>query len=204
MSEYGYVRVSSKDQNEDRQLDAFHTCGLMDNQIFIDKASGKNFDRPEWKKLYRKLKKGDVLYIKSIDRFGRNYDEILEAWRRVTRMREADIVVLDMPLLDTRQDHNLMGHFVAELVLSILSFVAESERTNIKQRQAEGIAAAKARGVKFGRPPVELPENFGEVYQEWKSGNITGLKASEMCGMSNSGFRYRAKIYEERRVSNEN
>lgn len=196
MSEYGYARVSSKDQNEARQLDAFHECGLDDKNIFVDKQSGKNFDRPQYKKLYRKLKKNDVLYIKSIDRLGRNYDEILEQWRRITRFREADIVVLDMPLLDTRQQENLMGHFVSELVLQILSFVAENERTNIRQRQAEGIASAKARGVRFGRPPSPLPENFEEAYKLWKNGQITGVRAAEMCNMPRSSFAYRVEIYE--------
>lgn len=196
MEEYGYARVSSKDQNEARQLDAFRECGLSDNNIFIDKQSGKNFDRPEYKRLYRKLKKNDVLYIKSIDRLGRNYDEILEQWRRITRFRETDIVVLDMPLLDTREQKNLMGHFVSELVLQILSFVAENERTNIKQRQAEGIASAKARGVRFGRPASPLPENFEDVYKLWKDDLITGVRAAEMCKMPMSSFYYRAKKYE--------
>lgn len=196
MAEYGYARVSSKDQNEARQLDAFRECGLDDKNIFVDKQSGKNFNRPEYKKLYRKLRKNDVLYIKSIDRLGRNYDEILEQWRRITRFRETDIVVLDMPLLDTREHKNLMGHFVSELVLQILSFVAENERTNIKQRQAEGIASAKARGVRFGRPPSPLPENFKEVYRLWKSGEITGVRAAEMCNMPRSSFAYRVEIYE--------
>lgn len=196
MSEYGYARVSSKDQNEARQLDSFHECGLDDKNIFIDKQSGKNFDRPQYKKLYKKLKKNDVLYIKSIDRLGRNYDEILEQWRRITRFREADIVVLDMPLLDTRQQKNLMGHFVSELVLQILSFVAENERTNIRQRQAEGIASAKARGVRFGRPPRPLPENFEEVYKAWKNGQITGVSAAKMLNIPRSSFTYRVEIYE--------
>lgn len=196
MSEYGYARVSSKDQNEARQLDAFHDRGIEDKNIFVDKQSGKNFDRPQYKKLYRKLKKNDVLYVKSIDRLGRNYDEILEQWRRITRFREADIVVLDMPLLDTRQQENLMGHFVSELVLQILSFVAENERTNIRQRQAEGIASAKARGVRFGRPPSPLPENFEEAYKLWKSGQITGVRAAEMCNMPRSSFTCRVEIYE--------
>lgn len=141
--EYGYIRVSSKEQNEARQLDALHEQGIEDSNIFMDKQSGKDFNRPRYKTLYRKLKKGDVLYIKSIDRMGRNYDEIIQEWRRITRFREADIVVLDMPLLDTRRGKDLMGTFLSDIVLQVLSFVAENERTNIRQRQAEGIAAAK-------------------------------------------------------------
>lgn len=190
---YGYARVSSKDQNESRQIDAFHACGLEDSNIYIDKQSGKNFDRPQYKKLYRRLKKGDILYIKSIDRLGRNYEEIIEQWKRITRFREADIVVLDMPLLDTRRGKDLMGTFLSDIVLQVLSFVAESERTNIKQRQAEGIAAARARGVKFGRPASCLPENFPEIVSMWRNGKITGLKAAEIVGMPMSSFRYRAK-----------
>ena len=145
---YGYIRVSSKEQNEARQLDALHEQGIEDDYIYMDKQSGKDFDRPKYKTLYHKLKKGDVLYIKSIDRMGRNYDEIIQEWRRITRFREADIVVLDMPLLDTRRGKDLMGTFLSDIVLQVLSFVAENERTNIRQRQAEGIAAAKARGGK--------------------------------------------------------
>lgn len=194
---YGYARVSSKDQNESRQIDAFHACGLEDSNIYIDKQSGKNFDRPQYKKLYRKLKKGDILYIKSIDRLGRNYEEIIEQWKRITRFREVDIVVLDMPLLDTRRGKDLMGTFLSDIVLQVLSFVTESESNNIKQRQAEGIAAAKARGVKFGRPASCLPENFPEIVSMWRNGKITGLKAAEMVGMPMSSFRYRAEHYTE-------
>ena len=194
---YGYARVSSKIQNESRQIDAFHACGLEDSNIYIDKQSGKNFDRPQYKKLYRKLKKGDILYIKSIDRLGRNYEEIIEQWKRITRFREVDIVVLDMPLLDTRRGKDLMGTFLSDIVLQVLSFVTESESNNIKQRQAEGIAAAKARGVKFGRPASCLPENFPEIVSMWRNGKITGLKAAEMVGMPMSSFRYRAEHYTE-------
>lgn len=189
---YGYVRVSSKDQNEDRQMIALKEAGIDEKNIFMDKQSGKNFNRPQYKKLYRKLKDGDVLYIKSIDRLGRNYEEIIEQWRRITRFREADIVVLDMPLLDTRRGKDLMGTFLSDIVLQVLSFVAENERTNIRQRQAEGIAAAKMRGVRFGRPPSPLPENFHEIYQRWKNGEITGMNAARMTGMPLSTFRYRA------------
>ena len=196
MSDYGYVRVSSKEQNEARQLDALHNQGIKDDAIFIDKQSGKDFNRPRYKTLYHKLKKGDTLYIKSIDRMGRNYDEIIQEWRKITRSREADIVVLDMPLLDTRRGKDLMGTFLSDIVLQVLSFVAENERTNIRQRQAEGIASAKRRGVRFGRPPKPLPENFEEVCKQWKRGEITGTNAAKECGMAMSSFRYRVKSYQ--------
>jgi DNA invertase Pin-like site-specific DNA recombinase len=190
--EYGYVRVSSKEQNEARQLDALCKQGIEDCNIFIDKQSGKDFNRPKYKTLYRKLKKGDVLYIKSIDRMGRNYDEIIQEWRRITRFREADIVVLDMPLLDTRRGKDLMGTFLSDIVLQVLSFVAENERTNIKQRQAEGITAAKARGVRFGRPPLPIPENFYQMRKDWRAGAITMEKAAAACRMCPKTFYYKA------------
>lgn len=164
MGTYGYIRVSSHDQNEDRQLIALHEVGVLDADIYIDKQFGKDFERPQYKKLLRKLKRGDLLYVKSIDRLGRNYKEILEQWRILTKDKVVDIVVLDMPLLDTRRGKDLMGTFLSEIVLQVLSFVAENERVNIRQRQAEGIAAAKARGVRFGRPLAPLPENFHGVY----------------------------------------
>ncbi|MCC8082203.1 MAG: recombinase family protein [Lachnospiraceae bacterium] len=200
MTTYGYVRVSSKDQNEDRQLIALHEQGIPDKNIYMDKQSGKDFNRPQYKKLVRKLRKDDLLYIKSIDRLGRNYEEIQNQWRILTKEKGADIVVLDMPLLDTRRGKDLMGTFLSDIVLQVLSFVAENERTNIKQRQAEGIAAAKARGVRFGRPPKPLPENFHSVYQRWKAGKITGLAAAAECGMPMSTFRYRATIYENAKL----
>ncbi len=190
--EYGYVRVSSKEQNEARQLDALCKQGIEDCNIFIDKQSGKDFNRPKYKTLYRKLKKGDVLYIKSIDRMGRNYDEIIQEWRRITRFREADIVVLDMPLLDTRRGKDLMGTFLSDIVLQVLSFVAENERTNIKQRQAEGITAAKARGVRFGRPPLPIPDNFYQMRKDWRAGAITMEKAAAACRMCPKTFYYKA------------
>lgn len=186
--EYGYIRVSSKEQNEARQLDALHKQGIEDKNIYMDKQSGKDFNRPKYKILYRKLKKGDVLYIKSIDRMGRNYDEIIQEWRRITRFREADIVVLDMPLLDTRRGKDLMGTFLSDIVLQVLSFVAENERTNIRQRQAEGIAAAKARGVKFGRPSIPLPENFDQMRRNWRARHITIEDAARECGMCTKTF----------------
>ena len=163
MKVYGYVRVSSRDQNEDRQLIAMKEVDVSEKNIYLDRQSGKDFNRPQYLKLVRKLKKDDLLYIKSIDRLGRNYEEILEQWRLLTREKGIDIVVLDMPLLDTRRGKDLMGTFLSDIVLQVLSFVAENERSNIRQRQAEGIAAARARGVRFGRPPKPLPANFQNI-----------------------------------------
>lgn len=198
---YGYVRVSTKDQNEDRQLIALQEMSIHEKNIFIDKQSGKDFKRPMYKRMLRKIKKDDLLYVKSIDRLGRNYAEILEQWRILTKEKGIDIVVLDMPLLDTRRGKDLMGTFLSDIVLQVLSFVAENERSNIRQRQAEGISAAKARGVRFGRPPSPLPENFHEIYQQWKNGKITGLAAAKACNMPMSTFRYRAEIYEKAKLS---
>ncbi|MDE7269667.1 MAG: recombinase family protein, partial [Acetatifactor sp.] len=158
---YGYLRVSSRDQNEHRQRIALQEMNVLEKNIFVDKQSGKNFDRPSYKCMVRRMKKDDLLYIKSIDRLGRNYEEILEQWRILTKEKGIDIVVLDMPLLDTRRGKDLMGTFLSDVVLQVLSFVAENERINIRQRQAEGIAAAKARGVRFGRPAIPCPDNFG-------------------------------------------
>ncbi len=197
---YGYIRVSSRDQNEDRQLIAMKELSILDKNIFMDKQSGKDFNRPQYKKLLRRLKRDDLLYIKSIDRLGRNYEEIQNQWRILTKEKGIDIVVLDMPLLDTRRGKDLMGTFLSDIVLQVLSFVAENERTNIKQRQAEGIAAAKAKGIRFGRPPKPLPENFHLVYQQWKAGKITGVAAAKACGMPMSTFHYRAEIYEKARM----
>ncbi len=163
----------------------------------MDKQSGKDFDRPSYKRMVRRMKKDDLLYIKSMDRLGRNYEEILEQWRVLTKEEGIDIVVLDMPLLDTRRGKDLMGTFLSDIVLQVLSFVAENERTNIRQRQAEGIEAAKARGVRFGRPPGSLPEKFHEACRLWKSGKITGTSAAKMCGMPLSTFHYRAEVYQK-------
>ncbi len=196
MNVYGYSRVSSREQNEARQRIALRETGVSEKNIYLDKQSGKDFDRPQYKKLIRKLKKDDLLYVKSIDRLGRNYAEILEQWRILTKEKGVDIVVLDMPLLDTRRGKDLVGTFLSDIVLQVLSFVAENERTNIRQRQAEGIAAAKARGVRFGRPPNPLPENFPEQYRQWRDGAITGTAAAKACGLPLSTFRYRAKRYE--------
>lgn len=194
---YAYIRVSSRDQNEDRQLSAIHELKVPEKNIFIDKQSGKDFNRPQYIRLISKLKKGDLLYIKSIDRLGRNYEEILEQWRLLVRTKSIDIVVLDMPLLDTRRGKDLMGTFLSDIVLQVLSFVAENERLNIRQRQAEGIAAAKKKGVHFGRPSKPLPKDFNDIYWQWRSGEITGTEAARKCGLPLSTFRYRAKNYEE-------
>ena len=194
---YAYVRVSTREQNEDRQLIAMNELQVPQKNIFIDKQSGKDFERPQYKKLLRKMKRDDLLYIKSIDRLGRNYNDIQEQWRVLTKEKGVDIVALDMPLLDTRRGKDLMGTFLSDIVLQVLSFVAENERVNIRQRQAEGIAAAKAKGVRFGRIPKPLPENFHAAYQRWKHGEITGTAAAKECGMPLSTFRYRAEIYEK-------
>ena len=200
MNTYGYIRVSTREQNEDRQVIALREMAVPEQNIFMDKQSGKDFNRPQYKKLLRRLKKDDLLCIKSIDRLGRNYEEILQQWRVLTKGKGIDIVVLDMPLLDTRRGKDLMGTFLSDIVLQVLSFVAENERTNIRQRQAEGIAAAKARGVRFGRPPRPLPENYHSAYQRWKSGTITGTAAAKECGIPLSTFRYRAEIYEKAKL----
>lgn len=200
MNTYGYARVSSTDQNEGRQLIALHQAGIEDKHIFIDKQSGKDFNRPQYRKLLRKLKAGDLLYIKSIDRLGRNYEEIQVQWRILTKDKRVDICVIDMPLLDTRRGKDLVGTFLSDIVLQVLSFVAENERNNIRQRQAEGIAAARAKGIHLGRPPRPLPANFYITHQMWKKGEITGTAAAKACGMPLSTFRYRAAIYEKSRL----
>ena len=196
MSVYGYIRVSSKDQKEDRQQIALKEVGVELRNIYVDKQSGKDFNRPQYKKMLRKLKKDDLLYIKSIDRLGRNYEEILQQWRILTKEKGVDIVVLDMPLLDTRRGKDLMGTFLSDIVLQVLSFIAENERTNIKQRQAEGIAAAKAQGIKFGRPPLPLPDNFYEVHKAWRSKKITLKQAAEACNMPVGTFYGKARKFE--------
>ncbi len=196
MGIYGYVRVSTKEQNEDRQLIALREVGVDNKFVYMDKQSGKDFNRPNYKKLLRKLKKDDLLYIKSIDRLGRNYEEILQQWRVLTKDKGVDIVVLDMPLLDTRRGKDLMGTFLADIVLQVLSFVSENERTNIRQRQAEGIAAAKAKGVKFGRPPLPLPDNFYEVHRAWRSKRLTLKEAANACDMPVGTFYAKARKFE--------
>ncbi len=186
---YGYVRVSAKDQCEDRQMLAMRDFPVSEKNIYMDKLSGKDFDRPQYRKLVRKLKEGDVLVVKSIDRLGRNYEEILDQWRMITKEKRADIVVLDMPLLDTRRsERNLMGIFVADLVLQILSFVAQTERENIRQRQKEGIAAARKRGVKFGRPRKSVPEEFKPLKDAWVRGEMSSREAAKHLGISQNTF----------------
>ena len=193
---YAYVRVSTAEQNEARQLEALR--GLVPKErIFVDKQSGKDFHRPQYRRMVRRMKKDDLLYIKSIDRLGRNYGEILEQWRYLTREKGVDIVVLDMPLLDTRRGKDLMGTFLSDIVLQVLSFVAENERTNIRQRQAEGIAAAKARGVKFGRPPIPLPDNFHAVNKAWGAKPLTLDPGAAACHLPRGTFSATAVSFEK-------
>lgn len=194
---YGYARVSTAEQNERRQVDALKAAGVIDRQIYIDKQSGKDFERPAYKMLVSHLRSNDLLYIQSIDRLGRDYGEILEQWRMLTKDKGIDIVVLDMPLLDTRRGKDLMRTFISDLVLQILSFVAQSERESIKRRQAEGIASARARGVRFGRPPAPLPNNFDFACALMQSGQIPKTVAAKACGLPLSTFTYRAKISKE-------
>ena len=192
---YGYVRVSSIDQNEERQIVELSKRNVLSKNIYIDKQSGKSFERPQYKKLVRKLKQGDLLYILSIDRLGRNYREIQEQWRILTKEKGIDICVIDMPLLDTRNGKDLMGTFIADLVLQILSFVAQNERENIRKRQAQGIAVAKAKGIKFGRPEIVLPENFGELVHEWKKKRLPLSEVLEVCKMSEATFYRKLREY---------
>ena len=194
---YGYIRVSTAEQNEDRQLTAMRALLIPERNLIVEKHSGKDFQRPQYQKLLRRLKPEDLLYIKSIDRLGRNYGEILEQWRILTKEKQIDIVVLDMPLLDTRRGKDLMGTFLSDIVLQVLSFVAENERSNIRQRQAEGIAAAKARGVKFGRPHKPLPGNFNQIHKEWRDKKITLREAAGACAMPVSSFYAKAVALEK-------
>lgn len=192
--QYGYVRVSSKEQNTDRQRIALLEHGLTENQIFTDKQSGKDFERPRYKQLLKKLREGDTLFILSIDRLGRNYDEIIEQWRYITKEKRADIVILDMPLLDTRsKGKDLTGTFIADLVLQILSYVAQTERENIRKRQAEGIAAARERGVHMGRRKRPVPDNFIEVATKWRKKNITITEALEQLDVGRTYFYEKVK-----------
>ena len=196
--EYGYIRVSSTDQNEDRQLIALRKRKIPEKNIFMDKLSGKNTDRPQYQKLFQKLKSGDLLYVLSIDRLGRNYEDILAGWRVLTKEIGADICVIDMPLLDTRNGKDLMGTFIADLVLQILSFVAQNERENIKKRQAQGIAAAKAKGVKFGRPEIAVPHNFDSIIRAWEQKQISFSMATKQCNMSEATFYRKLRQYRAR------
>lgn len=198
MKVYGYVRVSSTDQNEDRQLIALRKRKIPEKNIFMDKLSGKNTDRPQYQKLFQKLKSGDLLYVLSIDRLGRNYEDILAGWRVLTKEIGADICVIDMPLLDTRNGKDLMGTFIADLVLQILSFVAQNERENIKKRQAQGIAAAKAKGVKFGRPEIAVPHNFDSIVRAWEQKQIPFSMATKQCNMSEATFYRKLRQYRAR------
>ncbi len=196
---YGYVRVSSTDQNEDRQLIALREKGVPEKNTYTDKQSGKSFDRPQYKRLVQTLKPGDLLYILSIDRLGRNYEEIQQQWRVLTREKSVDICILDMPLLDTRRGKDLMGTFIADLVLQILSFVAQNERENIRKRQEQGIAAAKAKGVRFGRPEIEAPDDFDQIVREWEGKQLSFQDTLKRCAMSEATFYRRLR---KRRMSN--
>lgn len=192
---YGYIRVSSADQNEERQLVALKDKGIGNKNIYMDKQSGKDFNRPQYKKMVKKMREGDLLYILSIDRLGRNYEEIQEQWRILTKEINIDICVLDMPLLDTRKGKDLMGTFIADLVLQILSFVAQHERENIRRRQAQGIAAAKAKGIRFGRPEIRVPDDFAELVCKWERKEVTMEDVLKECGMSNATFYRRLREY---------
>lgn len=193
MTIYGYIRVSSNDQNAARQFIAMQTLNISNKNLFVDRQSGKDFNRPSYKRLLRKLKEGDLLYIKSIDRLGRNYEEIQEQWKLLTKEKKIDIVVLDMSLLDTRNGKDLLGTFISDVVLQILSFVAQNERENIKTRQAEGIAAAKSNGVRFGRPSKELPINFEEIVKKWQKKELSPKEAAKLCNMSQTTFYRKVK-----------
>lgn len=195
---YGYVRVSTKEQNEDRQMIAMEELEIPKKNIYMDKQSGKDFNRPMYRKLLKKLKKNDVLYIKSIDRLGRNYEEILEQWRILSKEKNVDVVVIDMPILDTRMGKDLLGTFISDLVLALLSYVSENERTNIKSRQKEGIEAAKQRGVQFGRPQKPLPSDFEQIYHDWLMKKITAKEAARLCNFTRATFYNKIKELEMR------
>ena len=196
-SVYAYVRVSTQEQNEDRQMLALSELGIIKENIYIDKQSGKDFNRPKYRQMVKKLKEDDLLYVKSIDRLGRNYEDILEQWRVLTKEKKIDIVVLDMPLLDTRRGKDLMGTFLSDTVLQVLSFVAENERKNIRERQKEGIEAAKVKGTQFGRPGKPLHDNFKQAYKKWRANEISGKEAAKQCNMPLSSFYRKARGIEE-------
>ena len=197
MAIYGYIRVSTNDQNTARQYLTLEKMKIPSKNMYVDKQSGKDFNRPAYQKMLKKLKEGDLLYIKSIDRLGRNYEEIQEQWRILTKERKIDIVVLDMSLLDTRNGKDLLGTFISDVVLQILSFVAQNERENIRIRQAEGIAAAKANGVKFGRPELPLPNNFNEIHRLWRDKKMSLKEAAKACSMAESTFYVKSRKLEE-------
>ena len=201
---YGYARVSSRDQHEERQMIALKQWGIEERDIFLDKVSGKDFNRQQYQRMLRRLKKGDLLVVKSIDRLGRNYNEIIEQWRYLTKQKQVDIVVLDMPLLDTRQGKDLTGTLIADIVLQLLSYVAQTEREFIRERQAEGIAAAKMRGVRFGPKPKDKPELFESCRQQWERGQISARKAAKQLHVSHNTFLKWAKTTEEQTKMNEN
>ncbi len=195
MQEYAYVRVSSKEQNEDRQLTQMRSRHILEQNIYIDKQSGKDFNRPQYNKMINRILPGDLIYVLSIDRLGRNYEEILHQWKLITKDKKVDICVIDMPMLDTRRGKDLMGTFIADLVLQILSFVAENERNSIKERQSQGIEAAKARGVVFGRPRIEVPDNFAKIMEQLEMGTISVEEAMRQCKMKKSTFYRRVNEY---------
>lgn len=197
--DYGYVRVSAVDQNIARQMLEMKNLKISKRNIYVDKQSGKDFNRPRYKELLKVLKKGDLLYIKSIDRLGRNYKEIIDQWRLLTKEMEVDVVVIDMPMLDTRVGKDLMGTFIADLVLQVLSFVAQNERENIRKRQEEGIKAAKLNGVEFGRPVIVAPENFPQLVHDWERGKISAQQVAEICNMSIATFYRRLRELRARR-----
>ncbi len=194
---YGYIRVSTREQNIERQMISLQEAGVSEKNIYIDKQSGKNFQRPAYKKMMAIVKEGDLIIVKSIDRLGRNYQEIMEQWSLITKEKKADIRILDMPLLDTTKTKDLLGTFISDVILQLLSFVAENERDNIRQRQAEGIAAAKARGVRFGKPVIPMPDNFPELYQQWEAKNLTIDELASLCNMGRSTMYKRIGEYRE-------
>lgn len=197
---FGYVRVSTREQNVERQLTAMYRMGISPQNIYIDRESGKDFSRPRYQKMLRRVQAGMVIYIQSIDRLGRNYKEILEQWRYITKVKKADIVVLDMPLLDTRRGKDLLGTFLSDVVLQVLSFVAENERQSIRKRQAEGIAEAQKRGVRFGRPPKPLTEAFWQQFAQWQAGKATLKQAARDCGMPVSTFYAKCRKIKEKKT----
>lgn len=201
---YGYVRVSTREQNEDRQMRVMDAICVPKENIYMDKQSGKDFKRPRYRQMVRKMRQNDLLYIKSIDRLGRNYSEILEQWRILTKEKKVNIVVLDMPLLDTRRGQDLMGTFLSDIVLQVLSFVAENEREAIRERQREGIEAAKKRGVQFGRPLTPVPDNFEQVYARWLSKDVSGIEAAKLCNLTAATFYRMARKKREETESQPN
>lgn len=194
---YGYIRVSTREQNIERQMISLLDAGVTQKNIFIDKQSGKNFQRPAYRKMMKRVKEGDLIIVKSIDRLGRNYQEIMEQWRIITKEKKADIRIQDMPLLDTTKTKDLLGTFISDVILQLLSFVAENERDNIRQRQAEGIAAAKARGVRFGKPTIPMPDNFPELYMRWETNDISINELASLCNMGRSTMYKRISEYRE-------